>query len=63
MARNTQSPQIQQNRRKIEESIRAKRAAYSAEERKEALNRLCGALSGLSIDNLYDLREERLLRQ
>jgi len=34
-----------------------------AEERKEALNRLCGALSGLSIDNLYDLRAERLLKQ
>ena len=63
MAHSTQNPTIQQNRRKIEEAIRKKKATYSAEERKAALQRLCGALEGSSLNDIYDIRGERLSRQ
>ena len=63
MAANNQNLTIQENRRRIEESIRAKKAVYSSEERKAALGRLCGALAGSSLNNVYDIRAERLAKQ
>ena len=59
----TQDHNIQQNRKRIEAIIKEKKATYSTEERKAALDRLCGALAGLSLDNVYDIRGERLSRQ